>query len=154
MTYLVDGHNLIPHVPGLRLDQIDDEKALIHLLQQFSQARRKPVEVYFDGALPAQPLTQKNGSVVAHFVRKGSTADTAILQRLLKLGKAARNVIVVSSDAHVRTNARHFQAQVISSEQFARILLETPASKTSSFADQGKLSQEEVESWMEIFRKR
>ncbi len=154
MTYLVDGHNLIPHIPGLRLDQIDDEDALIHLLQQFSQAHRKPIEVYFDGAPPAPPSTRKQGNIVAHYIRQGSTADTAILQRLQKLGKAARNVIVVSSDAHVRTNARDLQAQVISSEQFARILLETPVSKTSSSADQGKLSQEEVEAWMEIFRKR
>ena len=85
MPYLVDGHNLIPKV-GLRLDSIDDEMELVAILQEFSRLHRKQVEVYFDGAPAGQAGTRSLGTVKAHFVRAGTTADTAIARRLKKWG--------------------------------------------------------------------
>ena len=35
MSYLIDGHNLIPKIPGLTLRQMDDENELIEILQRF-----------------------------------------------------------------------------------------------------------------------
>ena len=42
MTYLIDGHNLIPHVAGLSLDQLDDEDGLVALLVGFSIKQKLP----------------------------------------------------------------------------------------------------------------
>ncbi|MBP1702274.1 MAG: hypothetical protein H6Q38_1381, partial [Chloroflexi bacterium] len=41
MPYIVDGHNLIPKIPGLSLRAIDDEMQLIELLQEFCRVQRK-----------------------------------------------------------------------------------------------------------------
>jgi predicted RNA-binding protein with PIN domain len=121
MPYLIDGHNLIPKL-GLRLDLPDDEAELIAALQEFSRLSRRECEVYFDGAPAGQISTQKFSAVTAHFVRLGTTADSAIQARLTKLGRAARNWIVVSSDHEVQKAARTAHAEVASSEEFAGLL--------------------------------
>ena len=41
MGYLIDGHNLIPKIPGMSLRMEDDEQELIQLLQDFSRYKRK-----------------------------------------------------------------------------------------------------------------
>src|SRR5919106_2128085 len=117
MPYLIDGHNLIPKL-GLRLDSIDDEMELITVLQEFCRLERKQVEVFFDGAPTSQAGTRKRGTVTAHFVRLGATADNAIRIRLKKLGKDAKNWTVVSSDRQVQAEAHAAQADVLSSETF------------------------------------
>src|SRR5215468_8521622 len=97
MPYLIDGHNLIPKL-GLRLDSLDDELELINILQEYCRIERKQVEVYFDGAPASQAGTRKVGTVTAHFVVRGMTADDAIRQRLKRMGKTARTWTVVTSD--------------------------------------------------------
>ena len=77
MPYLIDGHNLIPKI-GLRLDSVDDEMDLIAVLQEFARLKRQQVEVYFDGAPTPQAGTRSLGTVRAHFIRLGQTADNAI----------------------------------------------------------------------------
>ena len=118
MPYLIDGHNLIPKL-GLHLDSPDDEQELVGILQEFSRLSRRDSEVYFDGAPAGQAGTKKFGLVTAHFVRLGSTADSAIKTRLKKLGRAARNWIVVSSDHDIQNAASASHAAVVSSEEFA-----------------------------------
>ncbi len=39
--YIIDGHNLIPKLPGRSLRELDDEMALVGLLQTFGRLRRK-----------------------------------------------------------------------------------------------------------------
>ena len=112
MPYLIDGHNLIPKL-GLRLDSVDDEMELIAILQEFCRIERRQVEVYFDGAPTHQAGTRKLGAVNAHFVRRGATADNAIRSRLKKLGRSAKNWIVVSSDRQVQAEARAAHAEVL-----------------------------------------
>ena len=153
MPYLVDGHNLIPKL-GLRLDSIDDEAELISILQAFCRQKRKgQVEVYFDGAPAPHAGTRKLGAVTAHFVPLGKTADEAIRKHLKRLGKNAKNWTVVTSDRQVQVEARAVRAEVISSDSFANELQQTqqPASKISS---ERKLSDDEVDEWLQIFEKK
>jgi len=150
MPYLVDGHNLIPKV-GLRLDSIDDEMELVALLQEFARLRRRQVEVYFDGAPAGQAGTRSLGTVKAHFVRAGTTADTAITRRLKKMGRAAKNWTVVSSDRQVQAEARSARAEVLSSNEFARLLLQTPRIESAKPAADRKVSPAEVDEWLNIF---
>jgi uncharacterized protein len=153
MPYLIDGHNLIPKIPGLSLQAEDDEQQLITLLLEFCRLQRKQVEVYFDNAPPGGVRARNFGNLIARFVRQGSTADQAIRQRLERLGRAARNWAVVSSDLAVQTEARASQARVLSSEDFASILL---AALDDSKQDQGaqaeaNLSPEELDDWLKLF---
>jgi len=152
MAYLVDGHNLIPKL-GLRLDSVDDEMDLVSILQEFARLKRTQVEVYFDGAPVGQAGTRRLGTVRAHFVRLGQTADNAIRARLNKLGKSARNWTVVSSDREVQSAARVNQAGSLSSEEFATILRETRRSAAKTTAVDKQLSAREVEDWLQLFKK-
>src|SRR4051812_40775611 len=125
MPYLIDGHNLIPKL-GLRLDSFDDEMELLERLNEFSRLSRKSgLEIYFDNAAPGSPETQRIGLLKAHFIRKPLIADDAIRLQLKKLGKAAKNWVVVSSDHSVQKDAHAAGAKSISSEEFAATVIET-----------------------------
>jgi predicted RNA-binding protein with PIN domain len=153
MPYLIDGHNLIPKVPGLSLEAIDDEMQLVEMLQEFCRRKSKDVEVYFDNAPPGGQRARRFGRVTARFVGEGSTADAAIMQRLKRLGKAARNWTVVSSDRQVIAAARARHAISTLSEEFALFLSESLSDSGNDArrgADLG-LSPDEVDEWLQIF---
>jgi len=149
MPYLIDGHNLIPKL-GLRLDSMDDEMELIAILQEFSRLERRQVEVYFDGAPTPHAGTRKLGTVTAHFVPLGTTADDAIRSRLKKMGKSAKNWTVISSDRQVQAEARAAQAEVISSDSFAGTLKHARNTSPKP-TNNRKLSNQEVDEWLKLF---
>jgi len=152
MPYLIDGHNLIPKL-GLRLDSLDDEMELIAVLQEFCRLGRRQVEVYFDGAPAPHAGTRKLGTVTAHFVPLGTTADNAICKRLKKMGKSAKNWTVVSSDRQVQAEARAVQADVISSDSFA-VTLKQARNTAPKPTNERKLSSQEVDDWLKLFEQR
>ncbi len=151
MPYLIDGHNLIPKF-GLRLDSMDDEMELVSILQEFARLKRQQVEVYFDGAPIGSAGTRSLGTVRAHFIRLGQTADSAIRARLNNMGKSAKNWTVVSSDHEVQSAARVNQAQFISSEEFVKLTRNAIQSMPKSGNVDKKLSEKEVEEWLQLFR--
>ena len=152
MPYLIDGHNLIPKA-GLRLDSVDDEMELIAVLREFCRVERKQAEVFFDGAPAAQAGTRKFGAVTAHFIRKGTTADNAIQNRLRSLGRSARNWTVVSSDRQVQAEARAVSAEIISSDAFAA-MLKGAREAAPKPGNERKLSPQEVDEWLKLFENR
>jgi predicted RNA-binding protein with PIN domain len=159
MPYLIDGHNLIPRI-GLRLDSPDDELDLIDRLNEFCRlSRRGGVEVYFDHAQAGLPAVRKLGAVTAHFVREPWTADQAIRTRLKKLGRNAGNWTAVSSDREVQAAARASGARVVSSDEFARTVIETlrdgnPPGRTGTGPREKELSDGELQEWIKLFNDR
>jgi uncharacterized protein len=153
MPYIIDGHNLIPKLPGLQLSDLDDEQKLVELLQEFCRRERKQVEVYFDNASPAGPHTQNFGAVRARFVRQGDTADAAIQARLIRLGRSARNWIVVSSDAQVQAAARQARAHYLSAEAFAERLDQAFRDRQPESGREAPpgLSDDELQEWLLLF---
>jgi len=153
MPYLIDGHNLIPKIPGMDLGAVDDESQLIEMLQEFCRRRRKKAEVYFDNAPAGQPRARNYGLVIARFARAGVSADTLIQAHLQRLGGAARNWTVVSSDQQVQASARAARAQSVSSEAFARevitALRETPSEPGAE--SEAKISPKEIDDWLALF---
>ena len=153
MPYLVDGHNLIPKV-GLHLNSPDDEMELVAILKEFARLKRQQVEVYFDGAPIGQAGTRKLGTVRAHFVPLGQTADSAIRSRLKKMEKDAKNWIIVSSDHEVQSAARVVRAQIVTSEEFVKILRAATNSAPKASTENKKLSAQEVDEWLKLFREK
>jgi predicted RNA-binding protein with PIN domain len=152
VPYLIDGHNLIPKIPGISLGDLDDEIRLVQLLQEFCRVKQKRVEVFFDNAPPGGSSTRTFGSVVARFVRQGKTADRAIQEKLSRLGGEARNWTVVSSDREVQANARAARAKVLRSEAFAQQLASIGTNSPQDMSEEGlTASSQSVEEWMEIF---
>lgn len=153
MPYLIDGHNLIPKIPGIHLHEVEDEKKLIKLLQAYCRKNRSKAEIYFDNAPPGSAFSQNYGWVSAHFVRQGRTADSAIRLRLTKLGRSARNWTVVSSDREILVAAREAGAKVLSAERFASQILSGEANQENSIETDPNvnLSPEALEEWLNIF---
>ena len=149
MPYLIDGHNLIPKL-GLRLDSPDDELELVGIIQEFSRLSRHEAQIYLDGAPAGEARSQKFGTVIAHFIRLGSTADAAIRAHVKKLGRAARNWTVVSSDHEIQNAARLARAAVVSSEEFAQHLGRLRSSSKTATGER-KLTEEEIRDWLNLF---
>jgi predicted RNA-binding protein with PIN domain len=148
MPYIIDGHNLIPKIPGLELDDLEDEKGLIELLQEFCQHASKDVHVYFDRAAVGGRRVQAFGRVTARFVSESETADIAIKRHLKRLGKAAKNWVVVSSDHEVMDAAKHAQTQVLRSEDFARQLTQPPAEAPTG---DNPGQDDNIDEWLRLF---
>lgn len=149
MPYIIDGHNLIGKIPGLRLDDLDDEQALIELLQNFCLRTGKNVEVYFDHSASGHARASVHGRVTARFVRSGETADQAIARRLKRGGRSASNWTVVTSDREVQNAAKSARARLIGSEEFSQELLaekETPGAEETP-----QISSTEVDEWLDLF---
>ncbi len=151
MFWIIDGHNLIPNIPGISLSDLDDESKLIQWLLDHTRTRQDVMDVYFDQAPIGYPASKKFGRVIAHFVRTGKTADQAIIDRLRLMGHSARNITVVSSDRQVQRNARAQQARVISSPEFVEKLITADKQEPETENMDSKISADEVEKWMKLF---
>ena len=151
MPYLIDGHNLIPQIPGLQLHDPENERALIEMLQTFCRRANRRVEVFFDNASPGEARRQKFGRVTAQFVQQSSTADAAIRTRLRQLGREAANWTVVSSDHEVRAAARAVNAKTETAGEFASQLVTGGAKSDDPDQPQESLSEAEVAAWLRIF---
>ncbi len=153
MLILIDGHNLIPKIPGMSLADLDDENQLIPLLQTYCRKRRNTVEVYFDRAPVGRAGKRGFGQVSAFFVRDGITADEAIMARLKALGKRARNVKVVSSDRQVQAAVRGAHAGLVTSDEFSREL-QAIMEETPSIDPRNRLlNDDELTEWEALFRR-
>jgi uncharacterized protein len=149
MPYLIDGHNLIGKIPGLNLDDLDDEKALIETLMEFCLQNGKDAEVFFDRSATGHARASVHGRVTARFVRSGETADQAIARRLKNLGNAAANWTVISSDHQVQSTAKRARARVIASEDFSRELL--AGDRPEGMREDPNISEDEVDEWLDLF---
>ena len=153
MPYLVDGHNLIPYIPGLSLKDLDDEIALIKVLQGFASQKKTRVEVYFDQAPATRAGSRSFGSVKAHFVRQDSTADKAMINRLSRMGKDAKNWTVVTSDREILVEAKSAHSQTLKSAEFAAELRRANSGDSSDpdKQDTPEISNGEVDYWLGQF---
>jgi len=153
MPILIDGHNLIPKIPGLSLSNVDDEMALIEMLQEFSRSQRKKVEVVFDRAAIGESGVRQVGSIRVNFAPEGVAADKLIISRLNNLKDSARNWTVVSSDHWVQNNAKTVGARTMTSEQFAQLLCSKKSTAAPTPGDH-PLSDQQIRYWMKLFSTR
>jgi predicted RNA-binding protein with PIN domain len=155
MTLIIDGHNLIPKVPGMQLSDLDDEVQLIQLVQEYCRRKRVKAELFFDGAPAGSKPTTGGGMVHVHYVRKGKTADSAMIEYVTRQGKTARNCIVVSSDRQVQSEARAVGSTVVTSDQFAAEMMNSLSQiEVYSKEDPGPLEADEVDKWLKMFNQK
>lgn len=151
MQFIIDGHNLIPHISGLRLSDPDDEQSLIDLLIPYLRAKKSRAMVFFDRAAPGQAGQRNFGLVKAVFVPEGQSADSAIAAYVRQLGGSSRTHTLVSSDRMVQAAARAHHAAILTSHEFsqqmARFYEDSPLDDPASH----KLSPDEIEEWQDLF---
>jgi len=157
MVLYIDGHNLIPKIPGMSLRQIDDEEHLIELLQEYSRISRKKVEVFFDRAAPGFNGDKTAGTILVHYISEKTTADEAIIRRVRGWGKRSKEITVVSSDHHVQNQVKALGAGMMTSDQFAReiVYLSQQSQPKNNKRDEPQperpLSEKEIREWMDLF---
>lgn len=159
MEYYIDGHNLIPNVSGIRLSDDNDETELLERIQEYARLSRRKCTVFFDKAPENKTRDANYGTLHVIYVTHHMKADEEIIDRVVRLGKMrAKEVTVVSSDQHVQWQCRQAGAAVINSEVFAENMNRTFSSgernvkhSKKSQRMEPKLSQREVEEWLEIF---
>ncbi len=151
MQYIIDGHNLIPHMRGLSLRDLDDEQALIEGVIPFLRATSSQALIFFDRAAQGQEGKRNFGLVQAVFVHASQSADAAIENHIQKLGAAARNQTLVSSDRRVQAAGRARHMVILTSAEFAQKVLAIAESRSSQTADEPQLTPEEIAQWEELF---
>lgn len=151
MQYIIDGHNLIPHVRELSLQDLDDEQALIEVLTPFLRATSSRALVFFDRAAPGHEGKRNFGLVQAVFVPASQSADAAIENHIQKLGASARNQTLVSSDRRVQAAGRSRYMTILTSAELAQKIQAQPGTNASQTAVEPQLSPEEIARWEELF---
>jgi predicted RNA-binding protein with PIN domain len=151
MPYIIDGHNLIPKIPGINLQDFDDEQKLIDLLQEYARISQDNLELYFDRAPVGQAKTIHKGRLKVVFVTEKTIADERIIKRIRTLGNAASNWVVVTSDRRIQADAKESRAKSMSSEEFAQKLARTLEDERNKRSSDQAMSDTELESWMKLF---
>ena len=152
MPLLVDGHNLIGQIPGIKLSDADDEGKLVMLLRRYSTAKRsRQVVVVFDHGVYGHPQTLDGYGVSCHFARSPQDADAQLIKRIRAL-KRPRDWTLVTSDRQVVRAAQEYGVRVISSHEFARRLL-APSQPAAAPDEQRDIRQSEaqIDEWLRLF---
>jgi hypothetical protein len=167
MTILVDGHNLIGQMAGLRLDDPDDEEKLLVRLRAYRARTGKPIVVYFDAGTPYQvPARRSNGGIGVRWAGSGQRADD-LIARDVSRHPNPRELTVVTSDRALQSRARLGGARIMDAAAFAAemdrptgVRRKAKAHRRSvsreddSERDSRPLSEEEVRTWLAIMGRR
>lgn len=152
---IIDGHNLIPKIPGIRLEDADDEERLIQIIQEYCRLTRTQAELFFDGATTPGNKPHKSGLARVHFIQIGRTADSAIIDFLRQAGKNAKTLRVASSDRRIQAEARGLGCEVISSEALAaEIRAVLSSDQAVSDKREKQPSAQEVDEWLQEFQEK
>ncbi len=163
---LIDGHNLIGsgRVPGVSLEQEDDEWRLMQYLRARQSRLRQPVVVVFDGGVPAGAAPElSGGGVQAVFAAaQGSDADRVILARV-RQRPAGQKLVVVTNDGALAAAVQALGGQTESAVDFGN-RLQAPArgrgpgrrrpGRRARPQAEPKLPKAEVEAWLAEFQQR
>jgi uncharacterized protein len=149
---LIDGHNLIAQMPGLSLDDPDDEQQLVVMLRKYAARRGARIIVVFDsGQSGGKSRELSGGHVTAIFAGSHTIADRILMERMRELKKPGE-WILVSSDREVQQAAEQRRVLVRSSQDFAAIMLAPPKEEARVQPTvEEKLSKDEVAEWLKIF---
>ena len=150
---VIDGHNLIPKVPGIHLADPDDENKLIQMIGEYCRLSRTRADLFFDGAPAGSTPRSRHGLVSVHHVKQGGTADDAIIRHLRREGQNARNILVISSDHRVQVEAKALRAETMTSEAFNSTMQQTFSSPAVIDAIRNKPpSEAEVEEMLKLMQ--
>lgn len=146
MPYVVDGNNLLGAARDRRLGLPRLEQDLVRRLAAFAHARRAFLRVVFDG--PAQGRAGgQAGRVKVQYSGAGRLADDVIVD-LVRADANPADLVVVTSDAALRSRVRAAGGRVMGCAEFARRLEQ---SGSDGDPDEKPLPGD-VEAWERWFR--
>lgn len=155
MPYLIDGSNLIGHIPSLELSDPKSKHRLVAQLWIFQAAKKAKIILVFDGPpdpdLYGEKFRRKEFSII--WPDREESGDTVIKQCIQKQTDM-RHFYVVSSDREIKAFARVNRAQVLDCGEFHKrlktVLKDYKEAKAMNKEDI-TLSSLEVDHWLAIF---
>ena len=154
MQYWIDGHNLIGKMPGLSLEDPDDEARLVRQLKQWaSRDRRRQVTLFFDAGLPGgEEKSWSGGRVTVIFASVGRTADSLILSRIRQVDrKVGAEYTIITSDQAIIRGAKQQKMGHIYAEVFAAMMDQEANPAPPPPSDQPEVTDKDVAEWLELF---
>jgi predicted RNA-binding protein with PIN domain len=151
---LVDGYNLMHHMPDLkremRHDMLQARRRLIDILAASRQGRKADIMVVFDGSGAAGGSTGRSG-VRVFFSRPPEKADP-VLKRMMEKKARGVQMTLVTSDGEIARFARLCGVKTVTSSACSKELKssgpEGPPKPDVS------VSRKEMEEWLLLFRNR
>lgn len=156
MPYLVDGNNVIH---ALAADGVDVGRQSLCRLLAALQKQGQNVRVVFDGPPPPPGLARQiDETGVAVDYAEARSADELIVEHI-NADSAPRRLTVVSTDRELRKAARRRRCGHITSEDFARMLVEIDQRRRSAAATRPPepkekrhgLTEEQTRWWLREF---
>jgi predicted RNA-binding protein with PIN domain len=122
------------------------------MLNEYCRLSRSQVEVFFDGAPTPGQTARKSGLVHPHFVRKGLSADDAIIEYARKYQNPTNLMTIVSSDHRIISAVKSVGCIAMSSDTFA-VEMQRIFSSPQYIQSQRdkKPSEDEVKGWLNEF---
>ena len=155
MPYLIDGSNLIGHIPNLDFFDSRSKNRLVAQLSIFQAFRKTKVILVFDGP-PDPEITGTNSSRKEFSILWPDPEEDAdiVIKRLIDKQTDVRHLYVVSSDREIQSFARENRAKVLDCETFHEKLTATLKRYKASRAAKKQdltLSPLETNHWLAIF---
>lgn len=153
MPYLIDGHNLIAHLPQIDMRSQTDEIELVILLRGHVAKHQRRIVVIFDHGLPGGASKYSNKAVEVVFASAGQNDADTILKERIRRTPDPRNWTLVSSDQGVIEVARQAGMKVQRSDAFARELQALgmkPRSEPGEW-EKPQVRQKEIDELFEAF---
>ena len=156
MPYLIDGNNLIGHMPDLSLKNRVDRYRLISRLLNFQRVKKTRIILVFDGP-PDENFAPDKFQGIPFSVRFPAMDENAdmVIQEIISQETDLRQFFVVSTDREIRRFASASGAKSLKCEEFLR---ELKAARREHRENAEMEKQEEfpspleVKHWTEIFR--
>ena len=156
--YLIDGHNLIGsgRVPGINLQQEDDEYRLAQWLRARQPRLRQAIVVVFDSGIPGGWSRELSGGgvTVVFAAQQRNRADQVIFERVQR-ELVRTEITVVTNDTVLREAAGSLGAKTMDVSTFmARVSKQSkrkPKDRAQRPQAEPKLAKAEVEEWLALF---
>lgn len=119
MIYLIDGYNLLFKFFHNEKKIEVQREAIIDLLKEKSSLLKINIHLIFDGYKQNSELSNKRyfDKLKVVYTPKGQTADDYILEQIF-LSKTPQEIVVITSDNHLKIKAKEMKAQVKSINAF------------------------------------
>lgn len=160
--YIIDGYNLLKSsafdVP-LNLNLENQRNHLIRLIKSFTQSEQSEVLIIFDNSLSSKTTKNiRSGRIKIQFTKHSMEADD-LIRKIIRNEKNPTHLVIVSSDRAIQYAAKDHGANILSSEDYYRLIEKKQSSNRSvdisNFNHEKydpNLGEKEIQYWKDIFK--
>ena len=141
LNYLLDGYNIIKHIPRLAQKRLEDSReSLIRLIETYRPqgSPQNSVTIVFDGQEGLIGGETQSGCVKTIF-SSGESADDRI-KKIVSRAEHKKRIVVVTNDKDIKFSVRAQGAAVLTVDEFME-RMHPPKKRASSSTETKNISQ-------------